>query len=125
VKTSTIKITQESAAECKNHTYNEARKNKNVQMLEKPFALVETALDRRTVKPPKMTAKQVNAVQMARLHIKNKKKLNTTHGPFIDHFPFNNGMDHTKPSFNHNHSERKPTHEQKVTYWGGMRINGH
>jgi len=31
-------------------------------MLDKPFALVEPAVDRRTVKPPKMTDKQLRAV---------------------------------------------------------------
>lgn len=60
---------------------------------------------------------------MARLHLKNKKKTNTNHGPFIDHFPFNNGMDETKQKYHG--SERKPVDEQKVTYWAGMRINGH
>jgi hypothetical protein len=62
---------------------------------------------------------------MARLHLRNKKKINTIHKPFIDQFPFNSGMDETKEKFHTHLSERKPIDEQKVTYWAGMRINGH
>jgi hypothetical protein len=121
-----LELTYESAPLNKEVMNKEASYNKEIQTLPEPFARFNPEKKKLSRKE---TEKSRQAANYAKMHLRLSKKLPNQHGPFADHFPFNNGLDSSKT--NRISLTGKPTGflkqespAQRVSYWAGLRIQG-